>query len=442
MHSVHQHRAARSLPSLALALLAIVAPVVRAQVADSAAAARAHHRAALGALRSGDSAAALTGLGQAAAALPQQPAYAAALARLAAARGDRALALSALERLVAMEAGWDPSGPLAALRGDPAYDALERRMRAATADVGPAAAFAVLDDPTLHPEGVAYDAAAKRWFVSSVHRRTVVRLDGSGRADSWTPRPRDSLDAVFGMAVDAARGWLWLATAAVPHMRGYREEDGGRSTLVALSLASGEVLRRVRLPAVEGGHQLGDVIVAPDGRLFATDSRHPAVYEVRNPERDSIAVVLVEGDPRFRSLQGLALGRGGRALYVADWAHGLLRIDLSTQAVAEVPAPVGATTLGLDGLYLFDDGRLLALQNGIAPPRVVRLTLSEDGGRVAAVRTVDRHAADATEPTLGAIGDGRFVYVANSPWAAFDDDGRLLPGSALPRPVLRALPLP
>jgi hypothetical protein len=244
------------------------------------------------------------------------------------------------------------------------------------------------------------------------------------------------------MAVDAARGWLWLATAAVPHMRGYREEDAGRSTLVALALASGEVVRRVHLPAIEGGHQLGDVIVASDGRLIATDSRHPAVYEVRNPERDSLAVVLVEGDPRFRSLQGLALGEGGRVLYVADWSHGLLRIDLATRAVAEVPAPLGSTTLGLDGLYRLDDHRFLALQNGIAPPRVVLLTLSADGGRVTSVRTVDRHAADSTEPTLGAIGGGRLVYVANSPWAAFDDDGRLLPGSVLPRPVLRALPLP
>jgi hypothetical protein len=38
--------------------------------------------------------------------------------------------------------------------------------------------------------------------------------------------------------------------------------------------------------------------------------------------------------------------------------------------------------------------------------------------------------------------DGRFVYVANSPWAAFDDAGRRVPGTPLPRPVLMSLPLP
>lgn len=425
---------------LFLSLLMLPTPVA-GQVADSAAAARAHYRGALEALRSGDSAAALAGLVRAAAALPQQPAYSSALARLAAQRGDPARTLPALERLMTMEAGWNTAGPLSALRGDAAYDALERRMVMATADRGAGTVFATLPDSTLHPEGVAYDAASQRWFVGGVHARTVFRLDESGRTEAWGP-PADSLDGVFGMAVDRARGWLWLATAAVPHMRGYRAEDAGRSTLVALSLASGAVVRRIRLPAVEGGHQLGDVVLGADGGLFATDSRYPAVYAVPHPDRDTLATVLVERDPRFRSLQGMAVVDGGRTLLLADWSHGLLRVDLVTRAVAEVPAPAGTTTLGIDGLYRLDDHRLLAIQNGIAPPRVVLLRLDAAGARVTDVTTVDRHAALATEPTLGVVGAGRFVYVANSPWAAFDDAGRRVPGTPLPRPVLMSLPLP
>ncbi|HEX5818767.1 MAG TPA: hypothetical protein VFY20_07805 [Gemmatimonadales bacterium] len=411
------------------------------QVADSAAAARAHYRGALDALRTGDSAAALTELARATVAFPQQPAYSSALARLAVARGERARALTALERLVTMEAGWDPAGPMSALRGDAAYDALARRMEAATADRGASTVFATLTDSTLHPEGVAYDAASKHWYVGSVQARGVLRLDEAGQAESWGPPP-DSLDGVFGMAVDGSRGWLWLATAAVPHMRGYRAEDAGRSTLVAVSLASGAVVRRVRLPAVQGGHQLGDVIVTADGGLLATDSRHPAVYQVRHPDRDTVATVLVERDPRFRSLQGMAVVDGGRTMMLADWSHGLLRVDLASRAVTEVTAPPGRTTLGIDGLYRLDDRRLLAIQNGISPPRVVMLRLDAAGTTVTEVRTLDRHAAVATEPTLGAIGAGRFVYVANSPWAAFDDDGRRVPGSPLPPPVLMSLPLP
>ena len=422
-------------------LLALVPTTVVGQAADSAAAARASYRAAVESLRAGDSAAALTGLARAAAAFPQQPAYPGALARLAAIRGDRAVAMPALERLISMEAGWNPDGPISALRGDSSYNALERRMIEATGDKGGGTVFATLADSALHPEGIAYDPASKRWFVGSVHDRGVQRLDGAGRAERWGP-PADSLDAVFGMAVDRARGWLWLATAAVPHMRGYRAEDGGRSTLVALSLVTGAVVRRIALPAVDGGHQLGDVIVTPEGGLIASDSRHPAVYIVGHPERDNIATVLVERDPRFRSLQGMAIVGGGRTLLLADWSHGLLRIDLRTRTVDEVRPPAGGTTLGIDGLYRLDDRRLLAVQNGIAPPRVVLLTLDAAGRDVTELRTLDRHAALATEPTLGAIGDGWFVYVANSPWAAFDDHGRRVPGSTLSRPVLLTLPVP
>ncbi|MFL5522118.1 MAG: hypothetical protein ACJ8B6_14340, partial [Gemmatimonadales bacterium] len=72
-------------------LLALVPTTLAGQAADSAAVARASYRAALEALRAGDSAAAQSGLARAAAAFPQQPAYPGALARLAAIRGDRAV---------------------------------------------------------------------------------------------------------------------------------------------------------------------------------------------------------------------------------------------------------------------------------------------------------------------------------------------------------------
>mgnify|MGYP000312412365 CR=1 FL=1 len=61
--------------------------------------------------------------------------------------------------------------------------------------------------------------------------------------------------------------------------------------------------------------------------------------------------------------------------------------------------------------------------------------------RLVGVEALDRHLPLATEPTLGVLAGGALVYVANSPWASYGDDGQPLAGAAWPRPTLLRLPL-
>jgi hypothetical protein len=83
---------------------------------------------------------------------------------------------------------------------------------------------------------------------------------------------------------------------------------------------------------------------------------------------------------------------------------------------------------------------LIAVQNGIAPGRVIRIDL--DGqGHPKAVITIDRHLPVADEPTIGTLVGDRFVYVANSQWEKYQDDGTLKPGARLTAPILLSLPL-
>ena len=69
--------------------------------------------------------------------------------------------------------------------------------------------------------------------------------------------------------------------------------------------------------------------------------------------------------------------------------------------------------------------RLIAIQNGIRPHRVVAFTLSDDGGAVTASRVLAANLADFDEPTLGVVGGGDFCFVANSHWNRFDRENRL-----------------
>lgn len=104
-------------------------------------------------------------------------------------------------------------------------------------------------------------------------------------------------------------------------------------------------------------------------------------------------------------------------------------------------APPGTTVLGIDGLS-WHDGRLIAIQNGVTPPRIIGIRLSAAGEGIAGVEVLDRHLPLADEPTIGTITDDRFVYVANSQWEKYDETGTLRANAVLTAPVLLSLPLP
>ena len=141
----------------------------------------------------------------------------------------------------------------------------------------------------------------------------------------------------------------------------------------------------------------------------------------------------------FRSLQGVAPAKDGRTLYLADYSHGLLRLDLATGAVRVLDHDPSFSVLGVDGIALHR-GSIVAVQNGVAPARVVRYTLDPAGTRITSVSTLDRNPV-ADEPTIGAISKGAFVYVANSQWEKYGEAGARVNARPLTRPVLLRVPL-
>jgi hypothetical protein len=109
--------------------------------------------------------------------------------------------------------------------------------------------------------------------------------------------------------------------------------------------------------------------------------------------------------------------------------------------VRVLPAPPRTTVLGIDGLAWYR-GSLIAVQNGVVPPRVLRLQLDGPGQRITGVAVLDRNLLHATEPTIGTVWDRRYFYVANSQWEAYDDGGRLRPGVRLMPPRILEIKLP
>jgi len=327
-------------------------------------------------------------------------------------------AFDALDRMVAAGLVFDASSGEELLRAaDSArFDALQAALEANAAPVGRAERIARIDMPDALIEGVAMDIETDRLFLSSVARREIILLEPFARDEPIVFADReDGLWSVFGIAVDDRTRMVWAASGVVPQTP-LEEGEAEGTALFAFDLMTGELYRRYE---IDGAQQMADFVVR-DGMVYVSDSRAPRVYVLNSVSGD--LEVLAE-DPRFVSLQGVALARG--ALYVADYAMGIWRVDLGDGSVSLV-RPNDVSLIGIDGLLNTRDGRLVAVRNGSRPHQMMAIDLNADGTAVDNVEVLLRDHVDmtpGTEPTLVDLADGRAWLVANAAWPLFPEDG-------------------
>jgi hypothetical protein len=403
---------------------------------DSAEVARSAWREAVRAFSAGDMTTVRAHVERAASAWPEQPAYAQSLARIEAAAGDTLALARSLERLAKLGSG-------VAVLADSAVRALAAGGRTATAyaalerAVAPHArstVWAMLSDSTIFPEGADADVATGTVYVGSIRHRTIYAVQGDGKTRDLGIRRWPNVGAIMGVRYDARRKVLWATTTALPTMADYAPADSAIAALLEIDPADGRLIARYDAPP-DAPHILGDLAVAPAGDVFVTDSQSPIVFRLAPGGR----ALQAFQHPLFRSLQGIAPARDG-IVYVADYSHGMLRWDTATGVVERMAAPAGTTTLGIDGIVLLD-GAIYAVQNGVQPPRVVRLSLDPAGRSIRAVETLDRHLPLADEPTIATVMGDQLIYVADSQWEKYDGSGARRPNTVLAKPVLLALPL-
>ena len=304
------------------------------------------------------------------------------------------------------------------------------------APVGDAAQAFTVREKGLVPESVAYDPLTRSFYLSSVYRRKVLRVGAGGEVAEFATE-REGLWSVMGMKVDAARRLLWVCTAAQPQMSDYDARERGRSGLFKFDLRTGKLAGKYMLPADSKQHWLGGLAINSRGDVYTTDSVTPALYVLRRGSERLEAVL--EGEP-FVSPQGLDFTPDEKQLFVADYAKGVFVVNLLTKSYTQLANAPDSTMLGIDGLY-FRRGRLIAVQNGVNPQRVVRLDLSKDLRRVERFETVAANLPAFDEPTLGVLVGDSFYFIANSQWGALDEEGRLAPEDKLKEPVVLKLRL-
>jgi hypothetical protein len=385
-----------------------------------------------------DYAAFLENMKQAAALRPDHPRIVYNLSAAYALNGRKGEAIDRLTRLARMGLAYaaERDDDFASIKDSREFANVIALFRNNRSPVGVASQAFTVHEKGLVPESVAYDPSTRSFYVSSVYRRKILRVTSKGDAEEFADE-RDGLWSVMGMKVDAARRELWVCTAAQPQMSNYVAAERGRSGVFKFDLRTGKLAGKYMLPDDSKQHWLGDLVVSSRGDVYATDSLSPALYVLRRGA-DRFETVL-EGEP-FASPQGLDFSADEKRLFVADYAKGVFVFDLETKKYAPLAPAPDSTMLGIDGLYFYR-GRLVAVQNGVNPNRVVQLFLSKDLSRVERFETVAANQPVFDEPTLGVVVKDDFYFIANSQWGTIDEQGKLAPPEKLKEPVVLKLKL-
>ncbi|MDB5711340.1 MAG: hypothetical protein JWL96_3410 [Sphingomonas bacterium] len=266
-------------------------------------------------------------------------------------------------------------------------------------------ATTVITVPASHRliEGIATDGETI-WLSSVIDREILEwRPHRALRARHMPPDAARPL----GLAYDAKRRWLWIATDCPEIVAADTCTGGG---LIALDRA-GRLVARLAPPT--GVAHFGDVSVT-DGVVHVGDSSNGAVYRCR----DTCTVLETVIPPGIGgSAQGSAVFGGAGEVLVADYSAGLARVDQAGKRTL-LPREDGRPLRGVDGLVRSGDW-FIGVQNSQAPGVVFAFHVSADRQHITDLRGLGGDRV-FPEPTQIVVAGGKLYVVADAQWTAYD----------------------
>jgi uncharacterized protein (TIGR02246 family) len=354
------------------------------------------------------------------------------LAAAQARAGNKAEAVKWLEKAVARELDFDiaENPAFAPFLETPEFKALVERARANLKVVSRSRAAFKLPEKDLIPEGIAHDPKTGAFFVGSLAKNKIVRVDKAGKASDFTNSGQDGLWAVIGMKVDPATRTLWACSAEAA-------QQAGASGLFRYDLDTGKLLGKITLPDKPQPHLLNDLAFGAGGEVFVTDSKAGVVHRLR-PGKNELEVLVASGT--FIYPNGIAASPDGKRLFVADFARHLSIVDVATGQVRPLPHPQTVNVVGIDGLYLHA-GSLIAVQNGTGAERILRFQLNTALDAIESAEILESRNPLFEIPTTGVVVGDSFFYIANSQLRSLDDQGKVRADAKLEESVVLEVPL-
>ncbi|HEY0740280.1 MAG TPA: hypothetical protein VGD40_02425 [Chryseosolibacter sp.] len=251
-------------------------------------------------------------------------------------------------------------------------------------------------DTLFIPEGIAFVAGEKMFYVGSLTRNKIISVDKKGHAADFFV-PKNSNWQFTGLK--ASGDDLW-ACAFSEH-----GTNKGHSSIFQINRKSGSVKKQFVIE--QGEHLFNDLVKTIQGDLIVTDSKTGYLYRLRDqkftPIADSVSFIYPNG---------IAYDPGKQRLFVAHWM-GISMIDLTTEKVENLDSDFSLHSI--DGLSWYN-GSLIGVQNLSHISRVVKINIDPQR-KVSEVVELYRETARGKPggiPTTGALARDKFYFISNS----------------------------
>ncbi len=352
--------------------------------------------------------------------------------------GNKPEALKILDKIAGMKLQYpiQDDSDFASLKNSAAFNKILEKFKDNMLEISNSESAFRLPEKGLLTEGIAFDEATGKFFISSVHKRKIAERDADGTARKFNS-DADTLLGIFGQRADSKHRKLWAAGSAIKFMKDYNDHLKGMSILYEFDLDSGRLLNTYDPPGKEKEHLFGDLTIDSKGNVFVSDSKTNEIYKLSAGEK-KLETFIPSGN--FVSLQGLDFNDDDSLLFAADYSQGIFKLNRNTRSVVPIRNKSGTTLLGIDGLYFYG-GNLIAIQNGVNPQRIILLELNSDNTSIYNYKILESNNPLFDEPTLGVIAGNSFYYIANSQWSRFNKNGTIFPDEELEYPLIMQLDL-
>lgn len=308
-------------------------------------------------------------------------------------RPDDALAI--LEELARkkVDFGYAQQKNLESLHDNPRFVALLAQLEIELTPISNAGHRHTIDQLGIIPEGIAIDQATNRTFLSSMRSGDILVLDGANSLSKFATVRNDRDMAAIGLVVDTPRNLLWAVGATFEMTENYDPDAKTETGVFGFDLRSGE-LKEKHL-AGDVAEFFNDLAIAADGTIYISGSAlsviAPGASEIEKLHTNSA----------LSGTNGIAVSDDGNTLFVSSYPVGIAVIDLQSGENHFLALPEDTTLYGVDGLYFYE-GDLVAVQNGVEPWRLVRISMDKNLTAATGIQFIEFANPDIG-PTTGAI---------------------------------------
>ena len=279
----------------------------------------------------------------------------------------------------------------------------------------------VIKDRTLHLESITAGESSGIFYLGSIHKRKIIKVDRQGNTTNFTSSAQDGLTSVFGVKIDLRKKVLWVCSSPMPEMENY--DSTARSAVYKYDIKTGKLIAKFYPDHPAKEFVFGDLALNNKGEVFVSDSKNNIIFRA-NEANGKLEPFFTSEE--FWNIQGLTFSPYGKYLFIADYIKGIFRLDVQEKRLTSVTPDFDLSTKSIDGLTYYNNS-LIAIQNYITPMRVTRYFLNDVNDKLTHYEIIDRAHPAFNEPTIGCLSGQQFYYIANSQWSGYDEQHSLKP---------------